>query len=70
MTKENHIELNAITGESNVIELTDKEIQDRKKLAVKNEADFAAKEQATIAAKQGVLDRLGITAEEAALLLK
>ena len=66
----NKIEVDLLTGETNVIELTEKEIQDRQKLAASNEIALKEQEQATMAAKQAVLDRLGITADEAALLLK
>ena len=66
----NIITINAITGEENIVELTKKEIDDREAAynasQLQIEADLASK----MAAKQMVLDRLGITADEAALLLQ
>lgn len=63
-------ELDAITGEEITIELTEKEIADREKAEAKIQAELKAKEDAIQAAKLSILDRLGITADEAALLLK
>lgn len=65
----NIIEVNAITGEEVVIELSAKEIEDREAAYQASEAELQAELAAKAAAKQMVLDRLGITAEEAALLL-
>jgi len=66
----------AETGSETIIELTAEEIAvlEEKELAVKNElAKSLAKEQkeadAKAKARQAVLDRLGLTAEEAQLLL-
>ena len=62
------MEINAITGEVIVRDYTETELEQREKdkLEIKANAKAAA-ERAT--AKQAVLDRLGITADEAALLL-
>jgi len=72
MTKPTRIEVNCTTGEVLEIELTDAEIQQREDDRIAYEA--AKAEEATNAAlkaeqKAGLLERLGITAEEAALLL-
>ena len=66
----NTIQIDAITGEEITIELTEKEIADREKAYAKMQAELKAKENLIQAEKQAILDRLGITAEEAALLLK
>lgn len=63
-------EIDAITGEETTTELTEKEIADREKAEAKVQAELNAKEAAIQEAKQSILDRLGITADEAALLLK
>lgn len=65
----NIIEVNAITGEEVVIELSAKEIEAREAAYQASQAELEAELSAKAAAKQMVLDRLGITAEEAALLL-
>jgi hypothetical protein len=72
MTKPTRIEVNCTTGEVLEIELTDAEIQQREDDRIAYEATKA--EEATNAAlkaeaKAGLLARLGITAEEAELLL-
>lgn len=72
MTKPTRIEVNCTTGEVQEIELTDAEIQALEDARVAEEARQA--EEATVAAlkaeaKAGLLERLGITAEEAELLL-
>jgi hypothetical protein len=72
MTKPTRIEVNCTTGEVLEIELTDAEIQEREDARIAYEA--AKAEEATAAAlkaeaKAGLLARLGITAEEAELLL-
>jgi len=72
MTKPTRIEVNCTTGEVLEIELTDAEIQQREDDRIAYEA--AKAEEATNAAlkaeqKAGLLERLGITAEEAELLL-
>ena len=64
--------INCETGEQTEVELTAEEIAQREADAVKAEADKAAKEAADAAkaeAKSELLDRLGLTAEEAALLV-
>ncbi len=65
----NIIEINALTGEEKVIELTKKQIDDREAAYKASQAEVEAELAAKAAAKQMVLDRLGITAEEATLLL-
>jgi hypothetical protein len=65
----NVIEINAVTGETTVTELTKKQIDDREAAAAALEAEKAAEAEAKATAKAALLDRLGITAEEAALLL-
>ena len=64
--------INCETGEQTEVELTAEEIAQREADAVKAEADRVAKEAADEAkaiAKAELLAKLGITAEEAALLL-
>ena len=58
-------EHNCETGEITQRELTAKEIKDREK---QRQADIAATESKT-AARQLILDKLGLTADEARLLL-
>lgn len=74
MTKEKPFKkiIDAITGEETIIELTVEEIADLEKMgalfeAQKAEEDAAEKAKAT--AKAALLERLGMTADEAALLL-
>ena len=66
------IEVNCATGEVSEIELTAEEVAQRAADA-KTYADEKAKEEADAAAKAAdkaaLLDKLGITAEEATLLL-
>ena len=69
MEKLNRKEIDAITGEEIVIELTADEIAKREELAKIQEAAYAADDLAKAKAKADLLDRLGITAEEAKLLL-
>lgn len=60
------------TGISEVVELTAEEIADLEAARIQAEADRAAAEAeatAKAAARQVILDRLGLTADEAALLL-
>lgn len=64
--------INCETGEQTEVELTAEEIAQREADAAKAEADRVAKEAAAAAkaqAKSELLDRLGLTAEEAALLV-
>jgi len=65
--------VDAITGEESIREYTKTEIDEVKK--AKAEADaiqsqIKAQGESDAVAKQAILDRLGLTAEEAALLLK
>ena len=64
--------INCETGEQIEVELTAEEIAQREADAAKAEADRVAKEAEAAAkaqAKSELLDRLGLTAEEAALLV-
>ena len=64
--------INCETGEQTEVELTAEEIAQREADAAKAEADKVAKDAADAAkaqAKAELLDRLGLTAEEAALLV-
>jgi len=62
------LEINAITGETVERDYTEAEAEQRAKdLAENKKLEKLKAERAT--AKQAVLDRLGITADEAALLL-
>jgi hypothetical protein len=65
----NVMEIDAVTGEEVITELTKKQIDDREAAYKASQAEVEAELAAKTAAKQMVLDRLGITAEEAALLL-
>ena len=58
----------ATTGEINTVELTDAELAERAQ-AVKDAKAEAAAQAAKETAKQTVLDKLGLTADEAAALL-
>lgn len=64
--------INCETGEQTEVELTAEEIAQREAAAAKAEADRVAKEAEAAAkaeAKAELLARLGLTAEEAALLI-
>jgi hypothetical protein len=61
-------ECNAITGESKNIPLTAAEIADLKLLTNQIEMEKLAKEEKAIA-KNAILEKLGLTADEAAILL-
>jgi hypothetical protein len=64
--------INCETGEQTEVELTAEEIAQREAGAKAYEAEKKAQEVITAAkakAKEALLDKLGITAEEAALLL-
>lgn len=70
------IEHDAATGEIQEIELTDKEIKDLAKaaenveaLVAKEKAEYEAKRAAHVAEKAALLTQLGITEEQAKLLL-
>jgi hypothetical protein len=72
MTKPTKLIINCETKEQTEVELTDEEIAQLEADRAKAEADKAAKEAEDAAkaeAKAELLDRLGITAEEAKLLL-
>ena len=59
---------NAITGETTTVELSDTEIADRANAVTEAKAQAKA-QTAKQAARQAVLDKLGLTADEAAALL-
>lgn len=64
--------INCETGEQTEVELTAEEIAQREADAAKAEADRVAKEAEAVAkaeSKAELLARLGLTAEEAALLV-
>jgi hypothetical protein len=70
MTKK--LEVSGLTGEVIEIELEGEELKQYladQKIEAKRLADIEAEAQAKATAKAALLDRLGITAEEAALLL-
>lgn len=72
MTTPTKVIVDCSTGEQTVIELTADEIAELEAQAAQAEADRQAAEAEAAAkaqAKADLLDRLGITAEEAALLL-
>ncbi len=69
MEKLNRREIDAITGEETIVELTQEEITQREELAKANEADRVAKETAKAEAKAALLEKLGISEDEAKLLL-
>jgi hypothetical protein len=73
MTKPTRIEIDCTTGIETIIELTDEEMAEMEAAAKQYEKNQKAKEsqaKADAIAKIAVLEKLGITAEEAALLLK
>ena len=73
MPNPTRIEINCETGVESIIELTDDEIAEMEALAAQAAKDRKAEEaqaKADAVAKQAILDRLGLTAEEAALLVK
>ena len=66
------IEINCETGVESIIELTDAEVAEltyQAELAAEKKAEKDAQAEANAAAKAALLDRLGITAEEAKFLL-
>ena len=72
MTKPTKLVIDCSTGVQEIIELTDEEIAQLEADRAKAEADKAAAEAEAAAkaeAKAELLAKLGITAEEAALLL-
>jgi RNase H-fold protein (predicted Holliday junction resolvase) len=73
MTNPTRIEVNCKTGIESIIELTDEEMAEMEAAAAieaQKRAEAEAQAEADAAAKQAILDRLGLTADEAALLLK
>ena len=72
MPNPTRIEINCATGEVTEIELTDAEVAQREDDRVAYEAQKAEEEAVAAAraeAKAELLDRLGLTAEDAELLL-
>ena len=72
MTKPTKVIVDCSTGEQSIIELTDEEIAQLEADKARFEAEQAEREaeaSAKTEAKAALLDRLGITAEEAQLLL-
>jgi len=72
MTRPTRLEINCETGEESIIELTDAEIAANEAAAAQVEAERVAKEAAdaeAATAKAALLAKLGITADEAKLLL-
>lgn len=72
MTNPTRIEIDCSTGIETIIELTDEEMAEMAAQAAIAEAAIEAKqaeEAAKLAAKEAVLAKLGLTAEEAAALL-
>jgi len=72
MTRPTRVEVNCTTGETLIIELTDAEIAQMEADAAAAETQRKADEKAAAdkaAAREAILDRLGLTADEAAILL-
>ena len=72
MANPTRIEVNCTTGEVLEIELTDAEVAQREADAAAHAAEQAkreAEEAAKATARAAILDRLGLTADEAAILL-
>lgn len=72
MPNPTRVEINCTTGEVLEIELTDAEVAEmaaQAAIAEERKAEEEAEAAAKATAKAALLDRLGITAEEAALLL-
>jgi hypothetical protein len=72
MPNPTRIEINCETGEESIIELTDAEVAEltyQAELAAEKKAEEDAQAEANATAKAALLDRLGITADEAKLLL-
>jgi hypothetical protein len=73
MPNPTRIVIDCSTGIEEIIELTDAEVIEMEAAAAQAEKDRKAEEaqaKADATAKQAILDRLGLTADEAALLLK
>ena len=72
MPNPTRIEINCETGVESIIELTDAEVAEmaaQAAIAEAKEAEEDAAAEVRANAKAALLDRLGITADEAALLL-
>jgi hypothetical protein len=72
MTRPTRVEVNCSTGVTSIIDLTDAEIADMEAAALAAADQRAAQEAEAAAkatAKAALLEKLGITSEEAALLL-
>ena len=72
MANPTRIEVNCTTGEVLEIELTDEEVAQREADAVAAETQRKADKKAAAdkaVARAAILDRLGLTADEAAILL-
>jgi hypothetical protein len=72
MPNPTRIEINCETGVESIIELTDAEVAEltyQQELAAEKKAEEDAQAEANATAKAALLDRLGITADEAKLLL-
>lgn len=72
MANPTRIEIDCSTGVETIIELTDEEVAEMAAAAEQAEADRVAREAeeaAKLAAREAVLAKLGLTAEEAAALL-
>ena len=72
MTKMTRIEIDCSTGIESIIELSEAEVAEltyQAELAAEKKAEQEAADVAKAEAKAALLDRLGITAEEAQLLL-
>ena len=65
----NILEIDAITGEATTTQLTKKQNDDREAAAAAVEAQKQAEAAAKATAKAALLERLGITPDEALLLL-
>lgn len=72
MTNDNKYTYDAATGEEVIVPMTDEEQEARDAEIAANaqiKADKEADDAAKLAAKKAVLEKLGLTAEEAAALL-
>jgi hypothetical protein len=72
MTRPTRVEVNCTTGETSIIELTDAEIAQMEADAAEAETQRKADEKAAAdkaTARAAILDRLGLTSDEAAILL-
>jgi len=72
MTKMTRIEIDCSTGIESIIELTDAEVAElayQAELAAEKKAEAEAQAEADATAKAALLEKLGITADEAKLLL-